>query len=94
MLLISTVGDAADINPVVHFLPYMSQHLTVYISDYVRDTLLQLYKISRQRAERINDIWHNHIRKNDMGLSQVILEATEEEESHLEKHVQSNDVEF
>ena len=29
-----------------------------------------------------------------MGLGQVTLEATEEGESHREKHVQSNDVEF
>ena len=38
----TTVGDVADINPVVQFLPYTSQHLTVDTSDYMRHPLSQL----------------------------------------------------
>ena len=38
-----TVGDAAYINPVVHFLLNTSQRLTVNTSEYTHDPLLQLF---------------------------------------------------
>jgi hypothetical protein len=39
----STLGDAADVNPVIKFLPLTLQHLAVDSSDYLPDHLSQLW---------------------------------------------------
>jgi hypothetical protein len=39
----STLGDAADVNPVIKFLPHMLQHLAVNNSDYLHEPLSQLW---------------------------------------------------
>jgi len=43
VLDMSTLGDAADVNPVVKFLPHKLQHLTVDSSDCLHNPLLQLW---------------------------------------------------
>jgi hypothetical protein len=43
VLDMSTLGDAADVNPVIKFLPHTSQHLVVDSSDCLHDTLSQLW---------------------------------------------------
>jgi hypothetical protein len=43
VLDMSTLGDAADVNPVIKFLPHMLQHLVVDNSDYLHDPLSQLW---------------------------------------------------
>jgi hypothetical protein len=43
VLDMSTLGDAADINPVIKFLPHMLQHLTVNSSDCLHNPLSQLW---------------------------------------------------
>jgi hypothetical protein len=39
----STLGDAADVNPVIKFLPLMLQYLAVDSSDCLHDPLSQLW---------------------------------------------------
>jgi hypothetical protein len=39
----STLGDEADVNPVIKFLPHTLQHLAVDSSDYFHDPLSQLW---------------------------------------------------
>jgi hypothetical protein len=39
----STLGDAADVNPVIKFLPHTLQNLAVYSSDRLQDPLSQLW---------------------------------------------------
>jgi hypothetical protein len=39
----STLGDVADVNPVIKFLPYTLQHLAVDSSDCLYDPLSQLW---------------------------------------------------
>jgi hypothetical protein len=39
----STLGDAADFNPVIKLLPHTLQHLAVDISDCLYDPLSQLW---------------------------------------------------
>jgi hypothetical protein len=43
MLDISTLGDVADVNPVIVFLPHALQHLTVGSSDCFHDPLSRLW---------------------------------------------------
>jgi hypothetical protein len=43
VLDMSTVGDAADVNPVITFLPHTLQHLTVDSSDCLHDPSAQLW---------------------------------------------------
>jgi hypothetical protein len=43
VLDMSTVGDAADIHPVIKFLPHTLQHLVVNSSDCLHDPLSQLW---------------------------------------------------
>jgi hypothetical protein len=43
VLDISTFGDAADVNPVIKFLPHTLQRLAVDSSDCLRDPLSQLW---------------------------------------------------
>jgi hypothetical protein len=40
VLNMSTLGDAADVNPVIKFLPHTLQHLAVDSSDCLQDRLL------------------------------------------------------
>jgi hypothetical protein len=42
VLDMSTLGDAADANPVIKFLPHTLQHLAVDSSDCLHNTLSQL----------------------------------------------------
>jgi hypothetical protein len=42
MLDMSTLGDAADVNPVIKFLPHTLQHLAAESSDCLYDPLSQL----------------------------------------------------
>jgi hypothetical protein len=52
MLNMSTLGDAADVNPVTSFLPHTLQHLAVDSSDCLHDpssqnqTNLKLYRVT------------------------------------------------
>jgi hypothetical protein len=39
----STLGDTADVNPVIKFLPHTLQHLVVDSSDSLRDPSSQLW---------------------------------------------------
>jgi hypothetical protein len=39
----STLGDAADVNPLIKFLPHTLQHLAVDRSDCPHDPLSQLW---------------------------------------------------
>jgi hypothetical protein len=39
VLDMSTLGDAADVNPVIKFLPHTLQYLAVNISDCLHDPL-------------------------------------------------------
>jgi hypothetical protein len=39
----STLGDEADVNPAIVFLPHTLQHLTVDSSDCFHDPLSQLW---------------------------------------------------
>jgi hypothetical protein len=39
----STLGDVADVNPVINFLPHMLQHLAVDSSDLLHDPSSQLW---------------------------------------------------
>jgi hypothetical protein len=43
VLDISTLDDAADINPVIKFLSHTLQHLAVDSSDYLHEPLSQLW---------------------------------------------------
>jgi hypothetical protein len=43
VLDMSTLGDAADANPVINFLPHTLQHLAVDSSDSFHDPLSQLW---------------------------------------------------
>jgi hypothetical protein len=43
VLDISTIGDAADVNPVIKFLPHPLQNLVVDRSDCIHDPLSQLW---------------------------------------------------
>jgi len=43
VLDMSTLGDAADVNPVTKFLPHMLQHLAVDSSNCLHDPLSQLW---------------------------------------------------
>jgi len=43
VLDMSTLGDAADVNPVINFLPHTWQHLVVDSSDCLHDPLSQLW---------------------------------------------------
>jgi hypothetical protein len=43
VLDMSTLGDAADINPVIKFLPHMLQRLVVNSSDCLHDPSSQLW---------------------------------------------------
>jgi hypothetical protein len=43
VLGMSTLGDAADVNPVIKFLPHMLQHLAVDSSDCLHDPSSQLW---------------------------------------------------
>ena len=43
VLSVSTLGDAADVNPVIKFLPHRLQHLVVDSSDCLHNPLLQLW---------------------------------------------------
>jgi hypothetical protein len=43
VLDMSTLSDAADVNPVVKFLPHMLQHLVVNSSDCLQNPLSQLW---------------------------------------------------
>jgi hypothetical protein len=43
VLDMSTLGDVADVNPVIKFLPHTLQHLAVYSSDCLHDPLSQLW---------------------------------------------------
>jgi hypothetical protein len=38
-----TLGDAADVNPVIKFLPHTLQHLAADSSDCLQDPLSQLW---------------------------------------------------
>jgi hypothetical protein len=42
ILDMSTVGDAADVNPVIKFLPHTLQHLAVDSSDCLRDPIYHM----------------------------------------------------
>jgi hypothetical protein len=46
VLDMSTLGDAADVNPVIKFLPHTLQHLAVDSSDCLHDPLSQLWWIT------------------------------------------------
>jgi hypothetical protein len=39
VLDVSTLGDTADVNPVIKFLPHTLQHLAVDSNDYLNDPL-------------------------------------------------------
>jgi hypothetical protein len=52
----STLGDAADVNPLFKFLPHTLQHLAVDSSDCLHDPLLQLWKITWKELDYRNDI--------------------------------------
>jgi hypothetical protein len=43
VLDMSTLSDAADVNPVTKFLPHTFQHLAVDSSDYLHDRSSQLW---------------------------------------------------
>jgi hypothetical protein len=43
VLDVSTLGDAADVNPVIKFLPHTLQHLVVDSSDCLHNPSLQLW---------------------------------------------------
>jgi hypothetical protein len=43
VLDISILGDAADVNPAIKFLPYMLQHLAIDSSDCLHDPSSQLW---------------------------------------------------
>jgi hypothetical protein len=43
VLDMSTLGDAADVSPVIKFLPHTLQHLAVESSDCLHDPLSQLW---------------------------------------------------
>jgi hypothetical protein len=43
VLDMSTLGDAADVNPVIKFLSHALQHLAVDSSDCLHDPLSQLF---------------------------------------------------
>jgi hypothetical protein len=43
VLDMSTLGDAADVNPVIKFLPHKLQHLVVDSSDCLHDPSSQLW---------------------------------------------------
>jgi hypothetical protein len=47
---ISTLGDAADVNPVIKFLPRTLQHLAVDSGDCLRDPLSQLQLLTKDRG--------------------------------------------
>jgi hypothetical protein len=40
VLDMSTLGDAADVNPVIKFLPHILQHLVVESSDCLHDSFV------------------------------------------------------
>jgi hypothetical protein len=52
----STLGGAADVNPVIKFLPQTLQHLTVDSSDCFHDHLSQLWSITWQELDYRFDI--------------------------------------
>jgi hypothetical protein len=91
VLDISTLGDEADVNPVIKFLTHTLQHLAVDSSDCLHHPLSQLWYITWHRGyvHTILDI--TPIRKNHWVLGQVTVEAREEEEGHCQKRAQSND---
>jgi hypothetical protein len=43
LLYMSNLGDAADVNPVIKFLPHALQHLAVHTSDCLHDPSSQLW---------------------------------------------------
>jgi len=50
VLDMSTLGDAADVNPVIKFLPQTLQHLAIDSSDCLHDPLSQLWLITWHRG--------------------------------------------